>query len=99
MSPTIDDAHTVSDQFLTLILADPDLLQVAFAAVEASWSADPPRTRPPRITVRARHPDGSGRPRHSPEMTRGWNGRPAFACWLRRAARSPPTPTGSSPLG
>lgn len=37
-------------QFLQVILADPDFLDQAFAAVVASWESGPP-PKPPRVRV------------------------------------------------
>ncbi len=39
----------VRDEFLALVLADPDLLDVAFAEVIASWEAESPQ--PPDRTL------------------------------------------------
>jgi hypothetical protein len=50
---TIISNDAVSDQFLELILADPDLLEAAFASVVASFEASPPQA-PPTSATRVR---------------------------------------------
>jgi hypothetical protein len=49
---TLDDTRTLSAQLLELVLADPDLLDIEFAAVMASWDASPP-IAPPTVARRA----------------------------------------------
>lgn len=85
----LDDQAAVTDRFLELILADPDLLDAAFAAVEAAWSADPPPRRP-TVATRARGPGGRALPppRRGPSRAHGHE--PVGPTWLRRTARSPP---------
>ncbi|MHB1930199.1 MAG: hypothetical protein ACYCUG_12405, partial [Acidimicrobiales bacterium] len=43
---------SVSDRFVEVILADPDLFEEAFASVIASWDASPPTVPPVTITAR-----------------------------------------------
>ena len=75
------------DEFLAVVLADPELLDLAFAEVIASWEAEPPR--PPDGTLVAtsemRHP-----------RSRAWWADRDRQCWNVWAvprpsvARSPP---------
>jgi hypothetical protein len=39
---TVDDDRATAEQFIELVLSDPDLFELAFASVEASWSLGPP---------------------------------------------------------
>jgi hypothetical protein len=79
----------VRDEFLAVVLADPDLLDLAFAEVIASWEAESPQG-PDRVLVAT-----AALP--SPQ-SRGWlaNGDRLFwHRWLRaiprpKVARSPP---------
>jgi hypothetical protein len=81
---------TARYEFLAVVLADPELLDLAFAEVMASWEAEPPR--PPDRTLVAtserRHP--RLRAWRTDRDRRCWQG------WLRvaipqpRVARSPP---------
>ena len=80
---------TARDEFLAVVLADPELLDLAFAGVIASWEAEPPP--PPDRTLVA---TSEGRP---PRL-RTWPAHDDCQCWhawLRairrpRVARSPP---------
>lgn len=80
----------VREEFLALVLADPELLDLAFAEVIASWEAEPP---PPDRTPVAT--SGGRTPR-----SRAWGAnrdRPYWPVWLRATsrptvARSPPEP-------
>jgi hypothetical protein len=56
-SAALDDTRTLRAQFLELVLADPDLLDVEFAVVTAAWNRRPP-VAPPTTARRA----GSGGP-------------------------------------
>lgn len=83
--------RTASDDFLRVVLADPDLLDDAFARVMASWQAGPPPA-PPLTRAAAGRPAGSrqppdeaGDPHRLPRMPCGATSRP-------RVARSPPAP-------
>jgi hypothetical protein len=82
-----NDAIAVSDEFLDLILADPDLFEIAFASVEASWRASPPKA-PPEATA--------CRPPSPPSPTAGQSPRHGSVCspgltpWQFHLARSPP---------
>ena len=79
----------VRDEFIALVLADPDLLDLAFAEVIASWEAESPSRRiarswPPRSCLSPRA--GSWRAN---------DGRLCWHRWLRaiprpKVARSPP---------
>ena len=81
----------VREEFLALVLADPELLDWAFAEVIASWEAEPPL--PPDRTLVA---TSEGRTPRS----RAWGAdrdRPYRHVWLRAisrptVARSPPEP-------
>ena len=54
---SLNDARTLRAQFLELVLADPDLLEIEFAVVKAAWNRRPP-VAPPTTARRA----GSGGP-------------------------------------
>ena len=77
------------DEFLAVVLADPELLEMAFAEVIASWEAEPPQ--PPVRTLVAT--SEQRRPR-----SRLWlveRDRRRWHAWVRavprpRVARSPP---------
>ncbi len=76
-------------EFLAVVLADPELLDLAFAEVIASWEAEPPR--PPDRTLVA---TSEGR---NPRSRAWWadRDRQCWHAWLRaiprpRVARSPP---------
>jgi hypothetical protein len=79
----------VRHEFLAVVLADPELLDVAFAEVIASWEAEPPQP-PDRTLVATSDPR---HPRHRP-----WRPGPEKQCWRSwvrafprsRVARSPP---------
>jgi len=80
---------TARYEFLAVVLADPELLDMAFAEVIAAWEAEPPW--PPDRTLVAtsegRHPQS--KPWWAAIDRRWWSG------WLRsiarpRVARSPP---------
>lgn len=84
-SPTV----AVRDEFLTLVLADPELLDLAFTEVIASWEAESPQL-PDRTLVATVEPPGP-QPRSWPATgaPMSWRG------WLRpiprpTVARSPP---------
>jgi hypothetical protein len=80
---------TARYEFLAVMLADPELLDLAFAEVIASWEAEPPRPldRTLVTTAEGRHP-----------RLRTWPTDDDCQCWqawLRaiprpRVARSPP---------
>jgi hypothetical protein len=91
VSAVIDDRRAASPRFVELILADPDLLDVAFAAVEASWSAAPPARRP-TIAIRARRASGREPLGRHRQPSRPRRNRPAHPTWPYRTARSPPLP-------
>jgi hypothetical protein len=79
----------VRDEFLALVLADPDLLDLAFAEVIASWEAESPQ--PPDRTLVAT----AELPRPQPRSWRVNDGRLCWHRWLRaiprpKVARSPP---------
>ena len=80
---------TARYEFLAVMLADPDLLDLAFAEVIASWEAEPPR--PPNRTLvdtsEGRHP--------RPRIWEADGHRQCWHAWLRAVprpsvARSPP---------
>jgi hypothetical protein len=79
----------VRDEFLALVLADPDLLDLAFDEVIASWEAESPQ--PPDRTLVA-----TGElPRPRSRSWRANDGRLCWHRWLRaiprpKVARSPP---------
>ena len=73
--------RTLRDEFLAVVLADPELLDLAFAEVIAAWEAEPPR--PPDRTLVAtaegRHP-----------RSRAWpaaRNRQRWHAWLRAVPR------------
>ena len=76
-------------EFLAVVLADPELLDMAFAEVIASWEAEPPR--PPDRTLVATS-------ERRPPRSRAWRtgrDRQSWQAWLRAVrrpgvARSPP---------
>jgi hypothetical protein len=76
-------------EFLAVVLADPDLLDVAFDEVIASWEAEPPR--PPDRTLVA-----TSERRDPPSLAwRASRDRQSWPTWIRavprpRVARSPP---------
>jgi hypothetical protein len=77
------------DEFLAVVLADPELLDLAFAEVIASWEAEPPR--PPGGTLVA----VAERRRPRSKAWRAVCDRQCWPAWLRaiprpRVARSPP---------
>jgi len=80
---------TASYEFLAVMLADPELLDLAFAEVMASWETEPPR--PPNRTL-----VGTSEGRHSRSRIWGMHRvRQGRHTWLRaiprpRVARSPP---------
>ena len=79
----------VRDEFFALVLADPDLLDLAFAEVIASWEAESPP--PPNRTLVAT----AELPNHQAGPWRANDGRPCWHRWLRaiprpKVARSPP---------
>ena len=85
---TISDTRELCDRFLELVLADPDLLDLEFAAVLASWNARPPGA-PPKLARRA----GWGSRRRRAVLPSGRYQRmtrPHVDRWHRTAARSPP---------
>ena len=77
------------DEFLAVVLADPDLLDLAFAEVIASWEAEPPRP-PVRTLVTTSE-------RRRPQSRTRWANRNPLRwhLWLQaiprpKVARSPP---------
>jgi hypothetical protein len=88
MSALIDDRRVVSDRFLELVLADPDLLDAAFAAVEASWSATPPAPPSPVATRTGRPGPGTSPPRPAAGPARARSA--AGPTGRYRTARAPP---------
>jgi hypothetical protein len=85
---TSNDAAALSDEFLDLILADPDLFEIAFVSIEASWRASPPKVP---LAARARRPPSPPPP---PTMEQSPRRRsvcpPGCAQWQLHLARSPP---------
>ncbi len=84
-------------EFLAVVLADPELLDLAFAEVIASWEAEPPR--PPGRTLVGT----SERRRPHPRARRAHRDRHCWQAWLRaiprpRLARSPPGQSVAGPL-
>ena len=79
----------VGDEFFALVLADPELLDLAFAEVVASWEPEPPK--PPGRTLVAT--GELSRPK-----LRSWRANGDRHCWHRwlrtigrpKVARSPP---------
>jgi hypothetical protein len=80
---------TVRNEFLAVVLADPELLDLAFAEVMASWEAEPPR--PPNQTL-----VGTSEGKTLPPRIWGLDrDREDWHAWLRAiprptVARSPP---------
>lgn len=80
------------DEFLALVLADPDLLDLAFAEVIASWEAESPEPpEPPDRTLVA----AAELPGPRPRSWRANGKRQCWHGWLRaipgpEVARSPP---------
>ena len=80
---------TARYEFLAVMLADPELLDLAFAEVMASWEAEPPR--PPNRTL-----VGTSEGKHLPPRIWGVDrDRQDWPAWLRAiprptVARSPP---------
>jgi hypothetical protein len=85
---TRNDRAAVSDQFLELILADPDFLEAAFASVVASFEATPPQARP-ATTTRFRPPASPAEARCKPSQYRTVLSPSVTPCRLH-VARSPP---------
>ena len=86
-------------EFLAVVLADPDLLDLAFAEVIASWEAEPPR--PPDGTLVAT----SERRRPQSRAWRAERNHLSWHAWLRavprpKVARSPPelSVPGAAPI-
>jgi hypothetical protein len=86
---TVRSEVTARDEFIAVVLADPELLDLAFAEVIASWESEPPG--PPKRTLVATS-ERRGRPRRT-----GWTDRECQCrqAWLRAiprpgVARSPP---------
>ena len=85
---TISDTRELHDRFLELVLGDPDLLDLEFAAVLASWNARPPGA-PPKLARRA----GRGSRRRRAVLPSGRYqpaARSEVDSWHLTAARSPP---------
>ena len=77
------------DEFLALVLADPELLDLAFAEVIASWEAGSPQPPDRTLVATAELPDPELRAGRATDGSRGWRS------WLRavprpRVARAPP---------
>jgi len=86
---------TNSDEFLRVILADPDLLDNAFAEVVASWQAGQPPASSSTL-VAAGRPPGRKPPRLETGDRPGRRRQPPRAMARPRVARSPPgAPTPS----
>src|SRR5271166_2269362 len=78
------------DEFFALVLADPDLLDLAFAEVIASWEAESPHPPDRTLVATAELPHGPELPVWRPN-----DGRQCWRRWLRaiprpKVARSPP---------
>ena len=79
----------VRDEFFALVLADPDLLDLAFAEVIASWEAESPPPPDRTLVVTAELPI---------PQSRSWRANDGRLCWRRwtraiprpKVARSPP---------
>jgi hypothetical protein len=77
------------DEFFALVLADPDLLDLAFAEVIATWEAESPQPPDRTLVATAELPN--------PEL-RAWRANDGRRCWHRwlraiprpKVARSPP---------
>ena len=78
------------DEFLAVVLADPELLDLAFAEVFASWEADPPRP-PGRTLVATAERRIHGRRRGERPVT--------GQCWPAWLRADPPTQSGSVASG
>jgi hypothetical protein len=85
---TSNDAIEISDKFLDLILDDPDLFEVAFASVEASWRAGPPKTPPAATARRSPSPPPPPTAKQSPPHRCACQ--PGLSQWQIHLARSPP---------
>lgn len=84
---TGNDPASVSDAFMEMILADPDLAEEAFAAVMASWDAGPPS--PPETATASPPPAPGLRPwplKAEPCVVVSAGAAP----WELQTARSPP---------
>jgi hypothetical protein len=92
---TSSDQAAVSDGFVELILADPDLLAAAFASVVASWQASPPQA-PTAATTRSRPPAPPAVPPWKQSQHRTVRS-PGVTPWQLHVARSPPTTRRSGP--
>ena len=84
---TISDTRQLHDQFLKLVLRDPDLLDLEFAAVLASWNARPPGA-PPKTARRAGRGYRRRRATHPDDL--GTAVRFHTDSWHPAVARSPP---------
>lgn len=93
---TSDDATAVSDEFFEVILADPDLFEVAFDAVVASWQADPPRFPPVTAAGSTTPGPPPAPPRESHPDAGDATGNPQASVEPPRVARSPPPRRGRS---
>jgi hypothetical protein len=83
----LTDPREVHDRFFDLVLSDPDLLDIEFAAVLASWDR-PPAAAPPKIARRA---DWGHRRRRAPrDVDAELPASPLVADWQLSSARSPP---------
>jgi hypothetical protein len=85
--PIMNETRELYDRFFELVLSDPDLLDIEFVAVLASYNARPP-SAPPKTAQRA----GSGvpgcralRPVDLGPLTGSYADR-----WQLTAARAPP---------
>ena len=85
---TSNDQIAVSDAFVELILADPDLLEAEFASVVASFQASPPQAPPPN-TTRCR-PPASPAPPPSKHREHHTVPSPGVTPGQLHVARSPP---------
>ena len=77
------------DEFWAVVLADPDLLDVAFAGVVASWQAEPPPPPNPTLVATSQRHPRQARTRRTDDHCAPW------CAWMRavprpRLARSPP---------
>jgi hypothetical protein len=72
---TSNEQTAVSDAFLELILADPDLLEAEFASVVAAFQASPPQA-PPANTTHRRQPASPAPPpsKHREHHSVPWPG-------------------------
>ena len=55
--PAIDAPPAIDREFWAVVLADPDLLDEAFAEVLASWRSGPPSAPPGTLTAAAAWPN------------------------------------------